>query len=188
MKSIFISFTLLILIISAKSQHNKIVVKQLSYSDSLIINSPPYRKWFSVYKTLKKDSNFMRKLNSDNQFKNLYDSTEKYYKLMIKKENKIRLFSLAFPILSIALPLPFYLTVPLLAVSVVPPFFQFNEVIYCQGKFISNCVLLIQRSDYHIDTDKWKVTKLDKKRYEIFTKRYKRITKNIENGWPYIQW
>ena len=77
------NFKLLILIFLFNNQLNAQGLSNNKIpSDSIIMNSVPYRMWFYEYVKLRKDTNFKKILNRNLDLKNLYDSADKYYNLI----------------------------------------------------------------------------------------------------------
>ena len=134
-------------------------------SDSIVINSPPYRNYYLTYKKVRMDTSFMKKINSDSELKFLFDSTEKYYKLFEKRVNKSKLLFLGgipFFALTIILKNPIFAIPPYINLGY--EFGKRNYTILITYKFYFYSIKLLK----DFNKENWKVNRIDKRNYLTF--------------------
>ena len=171
------NFKLLILIFLFNNQLNAQGLSNNKIpSDSIIMNSVPYRMWFYEYVKLRKDTNFKKILNRNLDLKNLYDSADKYYNLiprhnyyaateLLVGQAGIFIFSNNYAILS-PVNLPSYILIGYLFYLTSRNY----EIEYALFKNVKN---LFESSGYKIQKEDWRVSDVDRRRYFKYRKLFK---------------
>ena len=152
-------------------------------SDSIVINSPPYRNYYLTYKKVRIDTSFMKKINSDSELRILFDSTEKYYKLFEKRINNSKLLFLSgipFFALNIILKNPIF---------AIPPFinlgYEFGKRNYgtlITYKFYFYSIKLLK----DFNKKNWKVNRIDKRNYITFKYIYESTQRRMLKKGKYL--
>jgi hypothetical protein len=164
MKYFFLFF--LIISFNANSQNN-------NSRDSIILNSPPYMKWYSEFRKVKNDTNFQKLLLSNTELKKQYDTADKYFKLYNKKQFSLLLnlygsYGLLFVFINN--PGTPYLILPSYALLGYE-FGQINKTFLLANKFFVSSKSVLENSGYDLHKENWKVSFLDRWRYNNFTKK-----------------
>lgn len=169
-------FLLLFLIISfnANSQNN-------NSRDSIILNSPPYMKWYSEFRKVKNDTNFQKLLLSNTELKKQYDTADKYFKLYNKRQFSLLLnlygsYGLLFVFINN--PGTPYLILPSYALLGYE-FGQTNKTFLLVNKFFISSKFVLENSGFDLHKEKWKVSFFDRWRYNNFTKKYGKIKSRL---------
>ena len=180
MKYFFLFF--LIISFNAKSQN-------LNSRDSIIMNSPPYMKWYSEFRKVKNDTNFQKLLLTNSDLKKQFDTADKYFKIYNKRQ-----YSMILNLNGGLLLLSIFIDNPVAPYLILPSyvllgyeFGQLNKTFLLANKFFVSSKTVLENSGYDLHKENWKVSFLDRLRHKNFTKKYEKIKSRMLKKKKYLE-